>query len=256
MQTQVIKIFVVEDESSARANLMKMIENHCISATIVGSAESVQEAKMLIERIKPHILFLDVELQDGTGFDLLDQLKDIHFNVVFTTAYDEFAVKAFRYNAIDYLLKPIIADELIVAFNKASQLLDRSMVKNQLDHLIKSTSGKKFDRLVLPTSEGLVFVEVDEIIRLESFGNYSFVFLTDGRRIITSQNLKLFEEILPSALFFRIHQSFIVNTNYLKKIGKDPGDFAEMSDTVKVPIARRRKDEFLARIRHRNKEQD
>lgn len=248
MQSERISVFIVEDEAGASSNLMHMVKTYCTGALISGSAESVQEAKVLIERIKPDILFLDVQLQDGTGFDLLDHLTEVHFNVVFTTAYDEFAVKAFRYNAIDYLLKPIDTDELISAFAKASQFLDKATVKNQLDYLIQSTSGKKFERLTLPTSNGLVFTEVNEIIRLESFGNYSFVFLTDGQRIVTSHNLKVFEEILPPTLFFRIHQSYIINTNYLKKIGKDQGDMVEMSDSTKIPIARRRKEEFFARF--------
>ena len=249
MGTDKINVFIVDDETSARQNLAHLIKNNCKNALISGSAESLQEARILIGRVKPDILFLDVQLQDGTGFDLLDHLKEVHFNVVFTTAYDEFAVKAFRYNAIDYLLKPIDADELISAFAKASQFLDKATVKNQLDYLIKSTSDKKFDRLTLPTSNGLIFAEVNEIIRLESFGNYSFVFLADGQRIVTSQNLKVFEEILPPTLFFRIHQSYIINTNHLKKIEKDQGDMVEMSDSTKIPIARRRKEEFFARFR-------
>jgi len=249
MEPEKISVFIVDDEDSARSNLMYLLKNHCKQALISGSAESIQEAMVLIERIRPDILFLDIQLQDGTGFDLLDQLKDIHFNVVFTSAYDEFAVKAFRYNAIDYLLKPIHADDLIFAFQKASQWIDREEVKKQIDHLIKSASGNKFDRLALPTSDGLVFTEVHEIIRLESFGNYSFVFLAGGQRIITSHNLKLFEEILPSEFFFRIHQSFIINTNHLKKVGKEPGDFVEMTDEAKVPVARRRKVEFLSKIK-------
>ncbi len=249
MQSEGISVFIVDDEASARSNLMHLLKNQCKNALISGSAESLQEAKVLMERIRPDILFLDIQLQDGTGFELLDQLKDIHFNVVFTTAYDEFAVKAFRYNAIDYLLKPIHADELIFAFNKASQLIDRAEVKNKIDNLIRSASGNKFDRLALPTSDGLVFTEVNEIIWLESFGNYSFVFLTDGQRIISSLNLKLFEEMLPAKLFFRIHQSYIINTSHLKKIGKEQGDYVEMIDATKVPIARRRKEEFLNKIR-------
>ncbi len=239
------RIFIVDDEARSRTSLRNLILTHCPDVELVGDAGSVNEALVLLERIKIDILFLDVALQDGTGFDLLDRLTSIHFNVIFTTAYDEFAVKAFRYNAIDYLLKPINADELITAFHRAAQSISPKTVEKQIVNLIKTTSEQNFDRITLPTSEGIVFTQTQDITRLESYGNYSFVFLKDGERILVSQNLKLFEEILPDHSFFRLHQSYIINNSFLKKTIKDGGDFALMTDGTKIPIARRRKEEFI-----------
>ena len=241
-------VMIIDDEARARDNLIKLVQTFCPSAEIVGGAESVQEAIVLIERNKPDILFLDVQLPDGTGFDMLDRLSKIDFNVIFTTAYDEFAIKAFRYNAIDYLLKPIIPEDLATAFNKAMNHIQPEHVKKQISGLIQSTSENNFDRIVLPTSDGMVFAHTRDIIRLESCGNYCFVYLQNGERILTAQNLKLFEEILPETVFFRIHQSFIINTMYLKKIIRDDGDFVLTTDSAKIPIARRRKDDFIKLI--------
>jgi two-component system LytT family response regulator len=240
-----ISVLIVDDESSARSNMINMLNSHCPSAEILGETESVQEAQVLLETLKPDILFLDVQLQDGTGFDLLDRVSRIDFNAIFTTAFDEFAIKAFRYNAVDYLLKPIDPEELVSAFHKASQRINQNDIEKQMSNLIKSTSENNFDRIVLPTSDGMVFVHTGDIVRLESCGNYSFVFLKNGERILTSQNLKLFEEILPETIFCRVHQSFIINTTFLKKIIRDNGDFVEMNDATKVPIARRRKDDLV-----------
>ncbi len=239
-----VKIVIIDDELSARVTLRKLILNYCPEAEILGQASSVHSAISFLESNKVDIVFLDVQMQDGTGFDVLDRLGRIDFNVIFTTAYDEFAVKAFRYNAIDYLLKPINPDELILAFNKANEKATPQQVTRQINNLIKTTSEQNFDRITFPTSNGMIFTYIQNILRLESCGNYSFVFFKNGDRILTPQNLKYFEEILPSPHFFRLHQSFIVNTSFVEKTIKDEGDFVVMSDTVKVPLARRRKEEF------------
>ncbi|MBK7435748.1 MAG: response regulator transcription factor [Saprospiraceae bacterium] len=239
------RIFIVDDEPKSRSTLRSLILTHCPEVEIAGEAGSVHEAQFLLERIKVDMIFLDVALQDGTGFDLLDRLSSIHFNVIFTTAYDEFAVKAFRYNAIDYLLKPINPDELKAAFHKGTLSLNHKIVETQIANLITTTAEQNFDRITLPTSEGLVFALTQDIARLESYGNYSFVYFKNGERILASQNLKLFEEILPHNIFFRIHQSYIINTIFLKKTIKNEGDFVLMQDATKIPIARRRKDEFF-----------
>ncbi|MBL0112723.1 MAG: response regulator [Saprospiraceae bacterium] len=163
-----IRVLIVDDESSARSNLMNMLHSHCPIAEILGIAESVQEAQVLLENHKPDILFLDVQLQDGTGFDLLDCISRIDFNVIFITAFDEFAIKAFRYNAVDYLLKPIDPEELVSAFHKASQRINHHDLEIQMSNLIKSASNNNFDRIVLPTSDGMVFVHTGDIIRLKA----------------------------------------------------------------------------------------
>ncbi|MDQ3017891.1 MAG: LytTR family DNA-binding domain-containing protein, partial [Bacteroidota bacterium] len=199
------------------------------------------------------LLFLDVEMSDGTGFELLDKIKDQHFPVIFTTAHDEFAIRAFRYNAIDYLLKPIDPDEFIEAVQKAKDHQHQSTLRKQFAQLVQTSQDKTFDRITLATSEGLIFTNTKDITRIETYGNYCFVFLATGDRLLVSKNLKEFEEMLPEPEFFRIHQSHIVNTLFVKKIIKDDGEQVIMSDGMKIPVSRRRKEEFMHAIAQQNK---
>ncbi|MDZ4708744.1 MAG: LytTR family DNA-binding domain-containing protein [Saprospiraceae bacterium] len=240
-----LRIMIVEDEAGVRATLRNLILQNHPSAEIVAEAASVAEAQNWIKRIHADILFLDVQLLDGTGFDLLDRIPKMNIRVIFTTAFDEFAVKAFRYNAIDYLLKPIHPDELAVAIEKAQQKLNLYDQEKLFSNLVRTNAEQIFDRITLPTSEGPVFAKTKEICRLESCGNYSFVYLVNGERHLAARNLKEFEEMLPHPYFFRLHQSHIVNTGFVKKILKEDGGLAIMQDGTKIQVARRRKETFI-----------
>jgi len=171
-------------------------------------------------------------MEDGTGFNLLDRLPELNFNVIFTTAHDEFAIRAFRYNAIDYLLKPIDPDEFISAVQKAKQHQNLDTLRHQFAQLLKTTQEKSFDRITLTTNSGHVFARTKDITRLETYGNYSFVYLAESERLLVSRNLKEFEEMLPEPAFFRIHQSHIVNTFFVKKFIKEDGGYVVMADGV------------------------
>ena len=183
---------------------------------------------------------LDVEF-----FDLLDRISKLQFNVVFTTAHDDFAIRAFRYNAIDYLLKPVDPDELVAAVHKAQQTLNYEVLEQQIASLLKTTAEKVFDRILLHTGNGPVFAQTNDITRIESYGNYTFVFLPGGERYLVSRNLKEFEEMLPMPLFFRLHQSHLINMAFVEKFLKEDGGYAVMNDGAKIPVSRRRKDAFL-----------
>ncbi len=245
MSISTFRSFIADDEPGARAVIKDYLTKYFPDLLIVGEAEGVKKAIDLITNNKIDLLFLDIELEDGTGFELLDSLPEINFNVIFTTAHDDLAIKAFRYNAIDYLLKPIDPDDFITAVQKAKQQTDLGILRRQFDQLMTTTKQKTFDRITLSTSSGIVFAETKDIIRIETYGNYSFVFLVASERLLVSRNLKEFEEMLPEPDFFRIHQSHIVNTSFVRKHLKDDGGYVVMSDNSTIPISRRRKEEFM-----------
>lgn len=237
------RIFVVDDEPSCRDIIRSFLGDHYPEAVVIGEAGSVAEAIPLLLDKSPELLLLDVHLPDGTGFDLLDKFPKPGFKVIFTTAHDEFAIRAFHYSAIDYLLKPVDPDLLYQAIQKvAASTLQYEMQLAQLRH---NTSTRLFDRITLNTGNGLVFVQNKDIIHLEANGNYTFVFLADGEKHLVSRNMKEFVELLPEPAFFRIHQSFLVNTAMVKKYLKDDGGYVVMQGGAKLPLARRRKEEFL-----------
>jgi len=236
---------IVDDEPAARDALRNLVLANCPGVVVAAEAGGVAEAVRLLTEKKPDLLLLDVEMEDGTGFDLLDQVSKLRFNVVFTTAHDDFAIRAFRYNAIDYLLKPIDPDELVAAVQKARQNSNYTHLQRQIANLVSTASSKLFDRITLNTADGPVFAQTNDITRIESYGNYTFVFLADGERCLVSRNLKEFEEMLPAPLFFRPHQSYLVNTAFVTKFLKEDGGYALMHDGAKIPVSRRRKDAFL-----------
>jgi len=245
------RAFIVDDEPDGRENIKSFLDRDFPEFTVVGEAASVQEAITKIPTARIDLLFLDIELEDGSGFDLLDKLKQVNFNVIFTTAHDEFAIRAFRYNALDYLLKPIDPDDFTQAINKAKEY-NLDILQRQLTQLIHSAQGKTFDQITLNTSAGHVFMNTKDISRIETYGNYCFVYLIEGDRLLVSRNLKEFEEMLPEPDFFRVHQSHIVNTSHVRKIIKEDGDQVLMSDGARIPVSRRRKEEFLNIVMRNN----
>lgn len=241
--------FIADDESSARAVIKDYLSQYYPDIVIAGEASGVKQAIASLQHQSIDLLFLDIDLQDGTGFELLDQLHAFNFNVIFTTAHNEFAIRAFRYNAVDYLLKPIDPDEFVAAVQRAKQHTDQKILRQQYDQLLATAKQKTFDRITLATSTGKVFAETKDIMRIETYGNYSFVFLGSNERLLVSKNLKEFEEMLPEPDFLRIHQSHIINAGYVKKHMKEDGGYVVMADETKIPISRRRKDDFINAIK-------
>ncbi len=242
-----MRVAIIDDEPPARAALRRMLVAYGEEIAVTGEADGVAAGLKLLQRERVDLLLLDVEMEDGTGFDLLDRIGQIDFHVVFTTAHDDFAIRAFRYNAIDYLLKPIVAEELAYAVEKVCRQADLSHHQAQLTALLNTASQKQFERIVLPAASGPVFVQVEHIIRIETYGNYCFVYMISGERHLAARNLKEFEEILPALQFFRPHQSHLVQTRLVKQLQRtDEGYFAVMCDQSRVPVARRRKEAFEA----------
>ncbi len=242
---------IADDEPGARTMIRSLLKDHFPDITIIAEASGVEEALATLPT-QLDLLFLDVEMGDGTGFELLDKVKDQHFSVIFTTAHDDFAIRAFRYNAIDYLLKPVDPDDFIAAVQKAKDHQYQSTLREQFAQLVRTSQEKTFDRITLSTSEGLIFTDTKDITRIETYGNYCFVFLAGGDRLLVSKNLKEFEEMLPEPAFFRVHQSHIINTQFVKKVVREDSELVIMTDGMKIPVSRRRKEEFMHVIALRN----
>lgn len=239
----IYKTIIIEDEHRLREALsimLEMVSNDTIQ--IIGYAESVDEAKKIIDRLKPDLVFMDIMLKDGTGFEVLQGLSFHSFHLIFTTAFEQHAVNAFKYSAVDYLLKPIDPLELKTAIDRIAILEERVLEKQQITEL-QTNLSKTPDRLVLPTQEAMYVVKLDQILRCETSGSYTTFFLTDGRKIMVSKPLKNYEDILLSPMFFRVHQSHLINVNSILSYSRE--GMVHMNDKSVVPISRGKKEQFF-----------
>ena len=242
---------VIDDEPHSRLTLKIFLKEYCPDVEVAGEADGVMKGVHLIRQVHPDVVFLDVEMEDGTGFDLLDKFRNPAFQVIFTTAYNEFALKAFRYNAIDYLLKPIDIDELIRAVDRIAPGKQSSGYAEQISNISENNRTGRFEKIAVASNEGLHFINLKDIVRLESDVNYTTFYLASSERITVSKTLKNFEELLPGNEFFRPHQSHIVNLTYIKKILRQDGGYLLMEGNSKIPIARSRKEELLSMVKNR-----
>lgn len=236
---------IIDDEPRARETIKNMLMLYCPELELVGEAASVASGVELINKIQPEVVLLDIKMPDGSGFDLLEQLDAIDFALVFITAFDEYAVKAFKFSAMDYLLKPIDPDELVdtiarVKYHKKSDNIDLSVVLNNLRDLKKENK-----KLVLKTAESIFVVSVQDIIRCESSGNYTYFYFTNEKPILVSHTLKDYEEMLKEHSFLRVHQSHLVNLEHIKRFDKSDGGMLVMTDNKTVPVATRKKEMLL-----------
>lgn len=239
-----IKAAIIDDELSAANVLRLLLQRHVPEITEIAIETKPEKAVAFLQQYKPELVFLDIIMPALTGFDLLNRYDEIPFEVIFTTAHDEYAIQAIRFSAVDYLLKPIDADELKAAVERMIKKKRAGHSSKQiLANLVYNLQAKEEEefRLTVPTNAGVVFFKTNEIIRLEGEGNYSRIILTDNRWHLSAKTLKDFEELLPADIFLRIHKSYIVNknfiVNYLKK-----GEVV-LSDQSKVPVSRRKKTE-------------
>ncbi|RPD37935.1 LytR/AlgR family response regulator transcription factor [Chitinophaga barathri] len=242
------KALIVEDETLSRDFLSNMVREYCPQLELVAVASNVEEALQRISAHSPQLIFLDIEMQTGTGFDVLQQAGHHDFHVIFTTAFDHYAIQAIKFSAVDYLLKPINLDELETAVNKAVKQMEGPMPDNRLDLLLKNLNkpaGEDFC-ISLSTSEGVDFIPLSGIIRLEAKGPYTIFYLKDGRQIMVSKNLKEYEMSLQEHGFFRIHNSNMINLKDVKRWVRTDGGYAVMSDGAMVAISPKKKDEFMA----------
>lgn len=238
----------IEDEPRNLALLENFVRQYCSETiTLVGSARSLSDAMRLIKEKKPQLVYLDIELSQGNAFTLLSTLKEINFEIIFITAFSEHAVKAFRLNAIDYLLKPISIDELKEATARAVEKINRFDSPNEnLLKVIKGLSeSSSTSKLAIPVNDGMLFIQCDDIIKIEAKGSYSILYLSTAKKITCTKNLKHLQRLLPETSFLRVHHSWIINLKYLKKYYRGKHGYMEMEDGSAVSVSVRKKGSFL-----------
>jgi two-component system LytT family response regulator len=241
-----LRTIIVDDEENIRILLRGIIQSHCSGVEVVAEARSVAEAYDAITRYKPDLLLLDIRLGDGTGFGLLEKFEKIDFRIIFVTSYEEYALKALKLSAVDYIVKPVIASELIVAIEKAKQIIeteDEQPVRVLVDN--SRTHAHQEKQIVLRTEDRFHLVMIGNIIRCESDSSYTRFFLANGSSILISKTLKDFEDILSGFGFFRPSKYGLINMKHLKAFDKSGGGFITMSDNSRVPLSDRKKEEFF-----------
>ena len=239
------KILIIDDESRTRTLLSKMIETTGFDVEIFPEGSSVASGIEAIHRIEPDILLLDIQMPDGSGFELLEQLETRDFEVIFVTAHQEYAIRAIKSSALDYILKPVELSELEQALENAiTSIKNKKDLSAQYEALLNNIQSDK-KKIILRTIESLYIFDINDIIRCQSDGNYTNFFINDGRKIITSKNLKEYEDVLQYPLFLRCHRSHIINLNYLDRFDKSNGGTIVMKDGSEIPLSRSSKDRFF-----------
>ncbi|MBS1647987.1 MAG: response regulator transcription factor [Bacteroidetes bacterium] len=242
-----IKALIVEDEIQSRKLLYALLEKNCPEIKVVALAANVKEALEAVQTHQPNLVFLDITMPDGTGFDFLEKTPAIKFDIIFTTATDKYAVKAIKYSALDYLLKPIDNEELKHAVEKMIQKKQQLNTVENLAHLLQNIkqSTDSYQKITLPTGGSYEIVLVKDIIRCEAEGSYTHFFFPNKKKILATSGLKYYEDLLPPNYFMRIHNHHLINLNHVVRYLKNDGGFAIMSDETKIEVSRRKKDDFL-----------
>ncbi|HRW74592.1 MAG: LytTR family DNA-binding domain-containing protein [Saprospiraceae bacterium] len=246
-----IRAVIVDDEQYGRENLRNLLGRYCPEVEVVGEADSVERGVQVLRDpdLKPDVAFLDINLQDGLVFQLLNELTDRPFEVIFVTAYEQFAVKAFKYSAIDYVLKPIDPDALKEAvaqirpgrLNRIAQRLDVFQGALAQPHT--------YEKLTVSALDGIYFLNLKEIVRFEADDNYTNIYLQDGGKLTASKTIKSYEDLLANQHFFRVHKRHMINLNFIRKFVKGDGGYLVMDDGKQIDVSRRRRTEFIERVR-------
>ncbi|WGK64218.1 LytR/AlgR family response regulator transcription factor [Croceiramulus getboli] len=238
--------FIVDDEQDNVDLLKHFISKYCPSVKVEGCATTRADAEKHLQKKLPDILFLDVILDEGTGFDLLEHIDYQKTQIIFVTAYDEFAIKAFKYNAVDYVLKPIEISELIMAVEHAKQKNSTKhyVKQNQLETLINAISSEKISQefIAVPTTERIEFLKTSEIMYCAADGKYTTFYMDNGEEFVSSRNIGEYDALLDDRNFYRIHNSYLVNLNYVDNINKAAGNYCELKSGKSLPVAKRRQE--------------
>ena len=244
-----LKSVIVEDEKNSRESLKNIIEEFIDGVEVVGMAASVEEGISVIEEVQPDLVFLDIELQTATGFDLLDRIENRNFEVIFTTAFEQYALKAIKISSLDYLLKPIDIDELQLAVNKYKHKPKEGDMEKKVQLLLNQINNDDTpNKICLSTSDGFEFVDTENIVLCEANGSYTNFILKEGKQILVSKNLKEYENLLAGNRFMRVHNSFLINLKEVKKYVKSDGGYIIMNNAKEISISPRRKDEFMQKM--------
>jgi two-component system LytT family response regulator len=244
-----INAIIIDDEERARNTLSSLLLNYCPEISVLATCANVPDGVLAINKHKPDVVFLDIEMPDYNGFELLGFFREIDFDIIFVTAYSEYAIKAFEISAVDYILKPIDIDQLKNSVEKLKQKKLHSQMQEQIELLKESYKGDDIRKIALSMSNGLTFVEIADIVLLEADGAYTTFYLKDGQKIVVSKKLKFYEDILSNrSFFFRTHRSYVINVNFIKKYSRSENAILMDNDTS-ITISRDRKQEFEALLK-------
>lgn len=245
-----IRSIIIDDEHYGRLALKLALEKCCPDVEIIAICEGPEQGLKTIKSLQPDLVFLDVQMPNMTGFDLLQQLGPINFEVIFVTSHDQYAIKAIKFSALDYLLKPVDEDDLMQAVNKAKEHMQQTGSAYRYQSVLNNIHYRsgKIDKLAVPTLEGIDFYKTDDIIYCQADGNYTALFLTNHQKKLISKNLKDFENLLTGSGFCRVHNSFLINMQHIQKYIKGEGGYVVLTDEHHVDISRRRKESFLGML--------
>jgi two-component system LytT family response regulator len=239
------RILIIDDEKRIRDFVKRMIESFGFDVEVYTDGENVETGLKAIQELKPDIVFLDIQMPDGTGFDLLNQVGEKGFDLIFITAFQEYAIMAIKFSALDYILKPIDAEELKTALQNALDTIDFKKEETQYEALTHNLNANQKRKLVLKTQESVHVVDLSEIIRCEADKNYTFFYLNSGKKILVSRTLKDFELLLANHGFFRVQQSHLINLEYIERYDKSEGGSVIMKDGAAVPLSTAKKEQFF-----------
>lgn len=242
-----LRTLIVDDEPNARQVVKNILELYCKSVEVIGEAENVSGGIKMINELNPDLVLLDIKMPDGTGFDLLKKVKSINFHFIFVTAYEQYAIRAIKQSALDYIVKPINTNELIEAIEKAELTgLTETDIKSKLDTLSHNQASNPGEqRLVLNTQDSIYVVNIAEIVSCRADKNYTEVHVLNKKKIVISKTLKEFEGMLTGCGFFRTHQSHLINIKHIVRYEKGLGGTIIMQDSSRIPVSSRKKDLFL-----------
>lgn len=245
MSTQIIRAIIADDEPAARETLRNYVLKYCPGIEIIAEAKDVPEAIAAVTEHKPQLLFLDVEMPFGNAFDVLEQTADIPYETIFVTAFSEYAIKALNFSAAYYILKPVAIEELVKAVEKVRENILQNTDLNRSSILAQNLRNPDNKKLVLPTTSGFEVVPVKEIIRLSGSGNYTDIYLTDGRKKVVSKVLKHFQDMLEDQGFMRVHKSHLVCMEHIQAYHRGRGGVLTMADGAEIEVSPTRKQEVI-----------
>jgi two-component system LytT family response regulator len=243
-----LSVLIIDDEQLSRETISAIVQQYCEKTTVVGEASGIKDGLKAIKELKPDVILLDIQLEDGSGFELLRLAEPIQSYVIFITAYEEYAIRAFKTAALDYLLKPVDIGELQAALQKAKEQKQKSSIESQLNILLTNfnqASQGHNQKIVLKTNEQMHILTSNEIMHVEAEGNYTKFHLVNKKTILVSKTLKDYEDILDKTIFVRIHQSHVVNMTYASRFDKRNGGFLILKDNTSLPVSTRKKDDLI-----------
>ena len=246
LSKKMLRTIIIDDEAHVRESLAEMLKIHCPNVKVVDRAEGVKSGVKSILKRHPDLILLDIKMKDGTGFDLLEKIDNIDFKIIFITAYDQYAIKAIKFSALDYLMKPVDSVELQEAVNKAESITQKE-VNTQLNTLATNlqTDDQSKKKIILKTFDNIYLVKVSDIVYAESDSRYSTFYLESGEKVIVSKTLKHYHELLNDFGFYRVHKSFLINLAHIQRFEKAEGGYVILNGAAKVPVASRKREELL-----------